>query len=168
MKTVRVLTLCTVAVLGACHRESGTSVEPKPAAGPHLPAAAKKGPNAEDLTAGMVEATALGKSQLAVRLKFDLKQRPAVGQALDIDVAVMPQIDAGGAGIQVAGGDGLTVPPGANQIDMPAVEAGQVYRQSINVTPTEEGVLVLNLTVFLKHDEVTESRAFSIPLIVQR
>ncbi|MGB6310513.1 MAG: hypothetical protein WBF89_22250 [Steroidobacteraceae bacterium] len=168
MKTVRVLTLCTVAVLGACNRDSGTPVAPKPVTSPHLPVAAKKGPTAEDLTVGMVEAAALGKSQLAVRLKFDLRQRPAVGQALDIDVAVMPQIDAGAAGIQVAGGDGLTVPPGANQIDMPAVEAGQVYRQSLKVTPTEDGVLVLNLTVFLKHDEVTESRAFSIPLVVQR
>ena len=48
------------------------------------------------------------------------------------------------------------------------VEAGQVYRQSVKVTPTADGVLLLNLTVSLKHDEINESRAFSIPLIVER
>jgi hypothetical protein len=129
---------------------------------------AKKGPSAADLTVGMVEAASQGKSQLPVELKFDLKQRPAPGQALDIDIALIPQIDAGAAAIQVTGGDGLTVAPGANQIDLPAVEAGQVYRQSVKVTPTADGVLLLGLTVSLKHDEMIESRAFSIPLIVER
>jgi hypothetical protein len=62
----------------------------------------------------------------------------------------------------------LAVAPGANQIDLPAVEAGQVYRQSVKVTPTADGVLLLGLTVSLKHDEMIETRAFSIPLIVDR
>jgi hypothetical protein len=43
-----------------------------------------------------------------------------------------------------------------------------VYRQSVKVTPTADGVLLLGLTVSLKHDEMIESRAFSIPLIVER
>jgi hypothetical protein len=116
----------------------------------------------------MVLAASLGKSQLPVDLKFDLKQRPMVGQALDVDVAVMPQIDASPAGIQVVAGDGLAVAPGAERIDLPAVAAGQVYRQSIKVTPSVDGVLMLGLNVSLKHDDVTESRVFSIPLIVER
>ncbi len=95
----------------------------------------KKGPGADQLTAGMVEAASQGKSQLPVRLKFELTQRPTLGQPLDIDIAVMPQINASPAAIQVAGGDGLTLPPGANQLDLPDLEAGQVYRQSLKVTP---------------------------------
>jgi hypothetical protein len=43
-----------------------------------------------------------------------------------------------------------------------------VYRQSIQVTPTADGVLLLSLAISLKHDELTESRVFSIPLIVER
>jgi hypothetical protein len=168
MKTARVLMLATLAMLSACHKDSGAPPQPIP---PHVssaPVIAKKGPSAADLTVGMVEAASQGKSQLPVELKFDLKQRPAPGQALDIDIALIPQIDAGAAAIQVTGGDGLTVAPGANQIDLPAVEAGQVYRQSVKVTPTADGVLLLGLTVSLKHDEMIESRAFSIPLIVER
>ena len=114
----------------------------------------------------MVEAASQGKSQLPVKLKFDLQHRPTLGQPLDVNIAVLPQIDASLGGIQVAGGDGLTLVPGANQVDLPAIEAGQVYRQSIKLTPTADGVLLLSLTVSLKHDDVTESRAFSIPLIV--
>jgi hypothetical protein len=36
------------------------------------------------------------------------------------------------------------------------------------VTPAVDGVLLLSLTVALKHDEISESRAFYIPLIVER
>jgi hypothetical protein len=169
MKSVRVLMLSILATLSACHKDSGTPPQPTPT--PHVksaPAIAKKGPSAAELTAGMIEAASQGKSQLPVQLKFDLKQRPTLGQALDIDIAVVPQIDASPAGIEVTGGEGLTLAPGTNQIDLPAVEAGQVYRQSVKVTPTADGVLLLNLTVSLKHDELNESRAFSIPLIVER
>jgi hypothetical protein len=168
MKTARVLVLCILAAASACHKDSGTPPQPIPTPHVSAPVIVKKGPSAADLTAGMVEAASQGKSQLPVELKFDLKQRPTPGQALDIDIALIPQIDAGAAAIQVTGGDGLTVAPGANQIDLPAVEAGQVYRQSVKVTPTADGVLLLSLTVSLKHDEMTESRAFSIPLIVER
>ncbi|HWX30506.1 MAG TPA: hypothetical protein VNZ53_24070 [Steroidobacteraceae bacterium] len=168
MNTARVLMLCTVAALGACHKDSGAPPPPTPA--PHIavPAAVKKGPGAAELTAGMVEAASQGKSQLPIQLKFDLKQRPALGRALDIDIAVMPQIDASPANVQVSGGDGLNVAPGTGQIDWPAIEAGQVYRHSVQVTPTVDGLLLLSLTVSLKHDETTESRVFSIPLIVER
>jgi hypothetical protein len=116
----------------------------------------------------MVEAASQGKSQLPVELKFDLARRPTLGQVLDIDIAVMPQIDASAADIEVAGGDGLSLAPGPSRIDLPGLEAGQVYRQSVKVTPTADGVLLLSLTISLKHDETTESRAFSIPLIVER
>ncbi len=169
MKTARVVLLSTLAAASACHQDSGTPSQPAPTPRvSRVPVAVKKGPSAAELTAGMVEAASQGKSQLPVELKFDLKQRPKLGQALDIDIAVIPQIDANPANIQVAGGDGLTLAPGPNQFDLSAVEAGQVYRQSVQVTPTADGVLLLSLNISLKHDETTESRAFSIPLIVER
>jgi hypothetical protein len=160
--------LCALAAASACHKDTGSPPPPPPK--PHIstPLVAKKGPSAAELTAGMVEAASQGKSQLPVQLKFDLKQRPTPGQALDIDIALIPQIDGGAADIQVTGGDGLSVAPGTNQIGFPAVEAGQVYRQSVKVTPISDGVLLLGLTISLKHDEMTESRGFSIPLIVER
>ena len=158
--------LCTVALVGACHQDSGTP--PPPAPTPHVRVpVVKKGPTAAELTVGMVEAARQGKSQLDVQLKFELPRRPILGQPLEVDLAVMPQIDAA-AEIQVAGGDGLTLAAGANHFDLGTVEPGQVYRQNLSLTPNAEGVLLLSLTVLLKHDETVESRAFSIPLIVER
>jgi hypothetical protein len=168
MKTARVLTLGTVAALSACHPDSGSPTQPRPVPHVHVAVAANKGPSAAELTAGMVEAATEGKSQLAVTLKFGLKQRPTLGQPLDIDIAVMPQIDASPADIQVTGGEGLTVAPASNKVELPAVEAGRVYRLVATVTPAQDGLLVLGLSVALKHDETTDSRAFSIPLIVER
>ncbi|MDP9088306.1 MAG: hypothetical protein M3O26_06175, partial [Pseudomonadota bacterium] len=139
MRTAKVLALCAVAAIAACHKESATEAPPVQAA---APVAARKGPGAEQLTAGMVEAPSQGKSQLPVKLKFALEQRPAVGHVFDLTVALIPQIDAGSASIEVAG-DALSVAPQMNRFDLPAVEAGQVYRQSIQVTPTAAGVLLL-------------------------
>jgi hypothetical protein len=169
MNSVRVLILCSVAAVSACHKDTDAPPQPAPVK-PHVsaPVVTKKGPTAAELTQGMVEAATLGKSQLPVQLKFELQERPTLGQALGVNIAVLPQIDASPAGVQVTGGDGLTVDPATNQIELPAVEAGQVYRQSLKVTPTAEGVLLLSLTISLKHDEMTESRVFSIPLIVDR
>ena len=168
MKTARVLTLCTVGALGGCHQDSGNSTQPKPAPHVQAPVTVKKGPSAEELTAGMVEAATQGKSQLPVKIKFGLTQRPTLGQPLEIDIAVMPQIDASGAELQVTGGDGLSVAPESIQAELAAVETGKVYRQVVKVTPSVDGVLLLGLTILLKHDEVIDSRAFSIPLIVDR
>ena len=167
MKTARVLLLGTVAAVGACHGDSGTPPQAGPSQHSGTTAVARKGPTAEQLTRGMVEAASQEKSELPVQLKFDLTQRPVLGQPLNIGIAVIPQIDASAAAVQVVGGDGLTVVADANPIIDTAVEAGEVYRQSVKVTPTAEGVLLLNLSVSLKHDELTESRDFLIPLIVE-
>jgi hypothetical protein len=168
MKTARVLLLCSVAALSACQRDA--EGPPPPPAAPHVaaPVVVKKGPSAAELTVGMVEAASQGKSQLPVLLKFDLPQRPTLGQAVTINLALMPDIDASPADIEVTGGDGLTIAAGTNQIELPTLAAGEVYRQAVKVTPTTDGVLLLSLKVSMKHDDVTESRVFSIPLIVQR
>ncbi len=161
--------LGVLAAASACHRDTEPAA-PQPVSKPPvvIPVPVKKGPSAADLTVGMVEAAILSKSQTAVLLKFDLPQRPLLGQPMDVNIAVMPQVDAGAMEMQVAAGEGLTLAAGMNQFNWPNVEAGQVYRQIVTVNPAAAGVLLLNLTVSLKHDEMSESRVFSIPLIVER
>jgi hypothetical protein len=153
--------------MSACHGDSGGPPQSAPTTQVRAVVPAKKGPTAAELTAGMVEAVSQGKSQLGVQLKFDLRQKPTVGQPLDVDIAVVPKIDAAAAEVQITGGDGLTVATGANPIELPNVQADEVYRQSFKVTPTAEGVLLLGLTISLKHDEMTDSRVFSIPVIAE-
>ena len=57
---------------------------------------------------------------------------------------------------------------GAKQFEIPAEEAGEVYRETVNVTPNAEGVVLLGVTVVLKHDELVDQRVFSIPIIAER
>ena len=167
MTYARLLLLCAVVALAACHHDSGQSPAGKAAPAKRASAAAKKGPTPEELTAGMVQAVTQGKSQVPVTVKFDLLQRPAVGQALDIDIAMLPQIAADQATVLVTGSDGLDVATDSRQIDFAAVEATQVYRHKISVTPTAAGVYFVEFAVTLAHDAISESRSFSAPIIVE-
>jgi hypothetical protein len=167
--SIQILLFCAVAALSACNRDSssapaGNAVTAKPKA----PIAVKSGPTAAEQTAGMVQAPSQGKSQLPVELKFDLSAKPKVGQALQINLALITQIPANSATLQLSGGDDLIVAPDASKFELPPEEAGEVYRQTVNVTPNAEGVSLVGVTVSLKHDEVTEQRVFSIPIIAER
>ena len=157
-------------MLCACNKDSGSAAPAAPVTNlkprPVLP---KPGASAAEQTAGMVEAAVVGKAQApTVELKFDMGQKPKVGQALELNLALIAQVSASPATIQVAAADDVSIAPGGNQFEIPSEEAGEVYRHTINVTPNAEGVVLLNVTVLLKHDELLDQRAFSIPIIAER
>jgi hypothetical protein len=161
--------LCAaVVVLSACNKDSGSKPAAAPQVKPNAQVPQKRGPTVAEQTVGMVEAAVQGKSQAPVTLKFDLAQRPKVGQPLEISLAMIPQVDASPATIQVSGGDDVSVAASAKQFDIAAAEAGEVYRQTVSVTPATEGVLLVWVSVSLKHDEVTDVKTFSIPLIADK
>lgn len=163
------LLLCAAVSLGACNKESA----PAPAgaaatnANPKAPVQPKLGPTAAEQTAGMVLAASQGKSPAPVDIKFDLAQKPKVGQPLDVTLALIAEVPANPVSVQVSGTDGLAVAPGG-AFDIASAEAGQVYKHTVSVTPETDGVLLLSVTVSLKHDDVTDSKAFAIPIIAER
>jgi len=165
MITGRTLALAAAVLLAACHGEpkQAPAAAPAPAA---VAPVVKRGPTPEELTAGMVEAVTIGKSTAPVAVKFDLPQRPAVGKRFEIVIAVLPQIAASSAMVQVSGSEGLQIAPNLAPIEIPSLDPGQVYRLSIPVTPTADGVHLLGLSVSLKQDDSAESRSFSVPIIV--
>ncbi len=127
----------------------------------------KKGPTPEEQTAGMVLAATYGSSDVPVRLKFELPQRPKIGQPLEVEIAVLPQEPAQSAQIEASVSNGLRLSnPDAREL-LADVHADQVYRQRIELTPTAPGVLFLSLDVTLKHDEITATRSFMIPIILE-
>jgi hypothetical protein len=166
MSKGRALLLLCAVQLASCHGDSSGTPVVRKAPTVKAPAAVPPGPSPEQLTAGMVEAVTMGKSTVPVAVKFDLPQRPVVGQPFELVLAVMPQIAADNAVLVVSGADGLPVTSGAGPVDMPMVEPKQVYRHNVAITPTAEGVQLLGLSVALKHDDVTETRTFSVPLVV--
>jgi hypothetical protein len=91
-----------------------------------------------------------------------------VGQPLEINLALIAQISASPATIQLSGADDVSVAPGANQFEIVSEEAGEVYKHTVSVTPNAEGVVLVGVTVVLKHDELVDQRVFSIPIIAER
>jgi len=162
----RKLVLVAVVLLAACHGEpkQAPAVNSAPAAS--AAAVVKRGPTPAELTAGMVEAVTIGKSTAPVAVKFDLPQRPSVGKRLEIVIAVLPQTAASSATVQVTDSEGLQLAPNLAPIEIPSLDPAQVYRLSIPVTPTSDGVHLLGLSVSLKEDDIAETRSFSVPIIV--
>jgi hypothetical protein len=132
------------------------------------PPPAKKGPSVEELTAGMASAPTLGKSSLPLDMKFELAERPKIGRMLEINLAFVPQISGGPATFQIADSDGLDAAQGDSPFELPSLEPGEVYRHTLHLTPNTDGVLLVNVTLAVKHDEVSDSKGFSIPIIVDR
>ncbi len=131
------------------------------------PAPVKKGPTVEEQTADMVLAATPGKSDVPVSLKFDLPQRPKIGAPLDLNIALLAQIPAESAQIDVSAPNGLELASIDARTLIRDVRPDEVYRHTLQLTPTAAGVLFLNLNVTLKHDEITETRSFTVPLILE-
>ena len=166
MSTGSKLAFVAAVLLAACHGESKQAPAVTLAPAASAPAAVKRGQSPEELTAGMVEAVTIGKSTAPVDVKFDLPKRPSVGTRFEIVIAVLPQIAANSAMVQVVGSEGLQLAPNFAPIEIPSLDPTQVYRLSIPVTPTADGVHLLGLSVSLKQDDLAESRSFSVPIIV--
>jgi len=161
------LAMSILCVLAGCNRDASAPAQPAPTESAGAPAAVAKHPaTPEEQTAGMVEAATQGKSQLPAVLKFELTSRPTAGEPLDVGVALIPGIAAASASIAVTASEGLALADGSVRFEIPQVEAMQVYRQSIKVTPNADGVLFMTLTVTLTHDQLSESRVFALPIIV--
>jgi len=168
MKLRLIVILLAIAASAGCHRESGTAptVQAKPKTGVRAAGPSEHGPTPQGLTKGMVEAVVQGKSQVPITLKFDLLERPVEGQPLEVAIALLPQIAARSATVSVAASDGLKLEPGAEQFEVTGIEAAQVYRHSIKVTPAADGLYLLTLSVTLQHDQTSDSRVFSVPILV--
>lgn len=160
--------ICVVVLIGtACQKDSNplsTAGNPTPTV-KKAPSPAKKGPTAEELTAGMVQAAPQGRSPLAIDMKFDLGSRPTLGQPLEINVALVPQISGGPASLQVNGLTGFASTE-TSAFEIPDLEPGEVYRHTLKLTPSSEGLQVVNISVSVKHEDVNETKLFSIPVIV--
>jgi hypothetical protein len=166
MSKGRTLPVLAAVLLTACHGDASQAPVAKAMPTTGAPAAAKRGPTPEEMTAGMVEAVTSGKSTVPVAVKFGLGARPTVGQPLELTIALMPQVAASSATVQVTGSDGLQLAPGVTPIEIPSIDPTHVYRLTIMLNPTADGVQLLGINVTLKHEDTAEMRSFSVPVIV--
>jgi hypothetical protein len=120
---------------------------------------------ATEQTATMVEAPTLGKATAPVRLKYELVQRPVAGQTILVQLALIPGTAAQSLTLQFGEHAGLVLADHSDR-QLGAVHADTAYQLEISASAPADGVFFLNLGATVTHDAITETRNFSIPIIV--
>lgn len=122
----------------------------------------------EETASKMVSAVSSGKPGAAVDLKFDIAQRPRVGESLPIaivvtaraaDIAKLEVFFQSTDGIQVV--DGLKLEAPANPTN------GQEFTHTVTVLPQRDGVAYLSAVAMAETGPGgSVARTFAIPIIV--
>ena len=140
--------------------ESGTGAAP---ANKSPPGAKAPGRPQSD---NMVAAVSATKGGPPVEVKFELRERPQVGQPVDIDIAVLPvspNLERVHAIFQA--GDGLDLVSGGETAPIEKPADGVPIRHILRILPKRDGIFVVSAVVSVDTASESLSRTFSIPLI---
>ena len=135
------------------------------------PAATQTGPAKPAKTAGlppeMVAAVAVGRSTSVISVHFALGKLPLVGQALPVDIAIVPHQDFVSVRANFEGPEGLALSVGQELKAVADVKQETVVKHQLVLLPRSDGVFILSATVETESPtEGTVSRVFSLPIIV--
>jgi hypothetical protein len=159
----RALALTLALAAAGCGSQSEPAPKQAKAAAPLRKAASP----ADALSPYLVSAVTTAKSGAAlVQVKFELGARPAVGDAVDVDLVIVPQADhieqISGT---VQGEEGLEVLSGGT---IPAADKppfGTPIHHSIKVRAKRDGIFSLSAALAVEADGQTLAPVYSLPLI---
>jgi hypothetical protein len=130
------------------------------------PPAVKKAPDATQLAlANMVSAVRSGKTFGDIELKFDLRDRPVVGESVDIDLALIPGTELDRVYAVFQAGDGLELTKGGKTPEIAHPAVGVPISHSLTVVPQRDGVFYVSAVVLADSPTDSVTRSFSIPVI---
>lgn len=156
--------LSVVLAVAACDRGKHDQAA-TPAAGKAAGASGNRTATAAEQTASMVQAPTVGKANAPVDLRFDINSRPVSGQTIIVSLALIATAPAQSATLHFEDSPGLVFAD-RSDIAIGALQPDSVSRQEVRVTATADGVYFIGVTVILVRDSLSESRRFSIPVIV--
>jgi hypothetical protein len=159
---MKLAALCVLSagLLSACGSE-----EPTPTPVPRAPAAQPQASKPSDPTAKMAHAVTAGKASAPVDLKYDVLAKPEPGKSIEIDLAVIPGVNADSISVAVTATPGLEITSNANAT-FGAVSSGAAAHHKITARAAKIDVVYVTVTVTMTAVGTTQSRAFAIPLIV--
>jgi len=154
-------------VLAACARSGLSSAVAASPADDQAAQEASQADHPADPTANMVLAVSAAGNSGSIAVKFRIERRPIIGMPVQIDVALIPDADAqfNRVHASLAAGDGLTL-QSEREFDLDELQPGTAVLRKVTVVPQQTGVLTLDATLLLQSDKSSESRTYSIPLIV--
>jgi hypothetical protein len=128
--------------------------------------AVNKGSDARALElADMVSAVGAGKASTDIDLRFALRERPLVGEPVDIDVALVPGRDLDQLYATFSASDGLEVTKGGRMPQIEHPEPGAPISHTVTIVPQRDGIFVVSATVLADSPTNSVSHLFSIPVI---
>lgn len=162
---LRGLALAAATLLAGC----GWGGSHHPASARHPAPTIQSAPEASPATrklAGMVDAVGPSRRDAPVNLRFSIRDRPVVGQADEIQYALIPQAH-GLQGLRVAFGSlgGLTVVSHVPSISTIKPARGVPIFGSVIVRPDRAGLFTLTAAVAVESPSQTVMWNFNIPVI---
>jgi len=155
------LALAAAALVWGCGSGSHSGL------GTHLSGAAAKAKRTAKPRDTLVSAVASGKNAtLPVQVKFDLKQRPDVGQPVEINLVIVPMSGSvERISGKVQGDDGLELVDGADipPSDRPA--EGVPIEHTIKVRPQRDGIFTFSAVVTVSAGTQSGTETYSMPVI---
>ena len=139
-------------LLSACEKESAASKEQlgATAAGePSSPTASRHSP-----------------AEAPVDVRYRLLTTPQVGQPVQIEVSLVPLVDAASVGFKLRPDDGVLVASNTRSFTADAVSARIPQSQIVSVTPQREGRFYVSVDASIVVHGETKSRVVMIPIQV--
>jgi len=157
------LSVAAAAVLAGCGAHSDSS----PTSQTPVKTITRKAVNPADDTSHMVAAVAASKpSTLPVQLKFDLHDRPDIGQPLEVDLAIVPMSASVDRVVgNLEGEDGLELLDGGQIAPTDHPTEGVPIRHSVKVLPKREGMFTLHAVLTVDAGGQASTGSYSVPVI---
>ena len=139
-------------LLGACEPASVDEKEPLAAStqtGASSPTAPRRSP-----------------AEAPVEVRYRLLATPQVGQPVEIEVSVMPLVDAASVEFQLRPDDGVRIAPNMQKFTFAAAIARESRSQIVSVIPQREGRFYINVDASIVVNGEVITRVVMIPIQV--
>ena len=159
------LTLALALALAAVACSSKSEPGPPPA---KAPAVVKRvATPAETLSPDLVTAVTTGKNGASMlQVKFELRAKPEVGDPVDVDLVIVPQVDnIDSISGTVQGEDGLEVVSGDAVAPAEKPAFGTPIHRDLKVRAKRDGIFTLSVAMAVESGGQTLSPVYTIPVI---
>ncbi len=154
------LAMAGTCMLAAC--DDAPPEQPQPASG----ATPASPPKVAQIASDMVAAVSAGKTATAIGVHFSLGKVPTVGEALPMEIAIVPHRKFATVQAHFEGPEGLNVTVGENFGPRADVAAETSIQHQVVLLPARDGIFMLTVSVNTTSEEGDVTRSFSIPVIV--
>lgn len=120
---------------------------------------------AADPTATMARAVATSKADAPIDLKYDILSKPLVGEAVEIELALIPTASGDTISAQIAASPGLTLDGQLTPV-FASIKPGQAVNTRFTVKTDKEDVFYVTVATTMHAAGVPSTRTYAIPVLM--